>query len=78
MRIVTLLPFAITEINHKRNLIIRYRVYDDGSWTKNGFWTFPLPVHEDNIFTRCYLELNANKVYTQPSMFIRPNYGTFH
>jgi hypothetical protein len=78
MRTATIAPYDITLINNRRTLIVRYRLYEDGRWRKNGFWRFTLPVDEADIFERAYLELQPNRVYAKPHMFIKCDEGIFY
>lgn len=75
---VSLTPFDVFEERERRLLVVRYRVYRDGRWHKNGFWTFPLPVHEVDLFERAYLQFEADTVYLQCEMFIFSDAGLFY
>jgi hypothetical protein len=52
----------------QHRLIVRWRLYIDGRWNKNGFWQFRAPVTLVQIYTRAYFELETDDVYLQPCL----------
>ena len=71
-------PFAIHEGTPHDLLIVRYRTYNDGTWSKNGFWRFLMPTHEQDIFERAYIETNAQLVYMQLNYLLYSDDGVFY
>lgn len=74
---VLLFPYDIYNGARYFDLVVKYRVYTDGKFTKNGFWLFPMPVHEVDVFTRAYIEHKADVVSIQDNMFIEDKNGWF-
>lgn len=70
MLTVNLLPIDIVEEALRARLIVRYRVYEHGKWRANGFWLFPLPVHEADLFERAYYAYPNAQVTLQANMFL--------
>lgn len=67
---VLLFPFDIFNGSRYFDLVVKYRVYEDGKFKKNGFWLFPMPAHEADVFERARIECKADVVSLQDNMFI--------
>ena len=74
---VKIMPFTYEYVNDEWKLVVRYRAYEDGRWLRNRFVLFLLPVHEEDMFERGYIEFKADQVYWQQNMFIRSFGGFF-
>lgn len=77
MRTVTLLPYGIEHFTTRDKLIVRYRVYEEGRWRKNGFWLFLMPCHECDLMERAYIEFEADSVHLQHNMLLKTDDGMF-
>lgn len=56
---------GITLKNAEERLVVRWRLYEDAKWKRNGFWLFLLPTEYAELYERAYIELRADEVYLQ-------------
>lgn len=78
MKVVHFTPFDIHYHEDRDILIVRYRIWRDRRWLQNGFWRFVLPVHEQDIFERAYIQTSADQVYMQLNFDCLSDDGLFY